>query len=648
MKIRRRSLYTRSVHIENSARQSRLGGESGAARESFVAGPWPPTLLAAILVLLLFPVPGQDDFYITIWPARTLAESGEIVNYAGDRIEQSSALLLTLILAALDTLGGPDPALVARVLSLVCALACLPLAPLALGLRGWTARLCRWLLALFAPFLYWAGSGTEMPIMALLLLAWTWLLRRIRSPRPMSPSAWASLVLIAAAVMSNRPEGGPVWLAVALGFLVLACLPDGPSTPLRFRLVPLLSPLLVGLLVFAALLSWRQAYFGAPWPLPVESKIGVGRGGLPLPSEGGRWRAGLDYLADWNGFGVFGLPLLILVLGAGLGSVLQRARRTAGPTPRDTVPEGLVLAALVAASYLGFTVVSGGDWMEGGRFLVPAAPFFAALGAHGIVSLAEIIPCWNRHWNRRWGSAAWRTALATALLFSSAASVLALALHPKNRALPLWRCGQLDQTPFGHFPWTERSNKAQLRDLPVIDFLDALVPRLRAVAPGRLSFASHQMGFVVHRLSGRHPGALRIIDAAGLAERTLVDCAAIRPRVQRNAGGLWRMGHEYHPSLKVRFLLEDVRDCAGEVPDLDPHHPIDILYELGIPDEALLADFGLSPVFVQRGHFFRRPSLAFVALRRDLLSAADLDGLRTVEYTSEGGSLVIRRSDEPR
>lgn len=73
-------------------------GASRAGRERLA-------LLAALalglgLAICLWSQGGQDDKYISYWPARTLAEHGEIVNYNGARLEQSSSLSLVLLLAA--------------------------------------------------------------------------------------------------------------------------------------------------------------------------------------------------------------------------------------------------------------------------------------------------------------------------------------------------------------------------------------------------------------------------------------------------------------------------------------------------------------------------------------------------------------------
>ena len=593
------------------------------------APPWlPPALVMLALSLLLFPVSGQDDFFITLWPATTLAEQGELLNYNAQRVEQSSTLLWTALLAVGTALSGRDPASFARALSLLAALACAwgltrwfePFAPRFEG--GRPASRAAWMLACAAPFVYWAASGTEMPLMALLCLAWVacvhaWLHRSQGRAR-----VGIALVSISAAVVLTRPEGGAVLLASLVGLALVRGLCADRSP----RAYPLGLPLLA-VAGSSLLLAWaRLAYFGLAWPLPVHAKI-----------DGSAQRAsrvldGLRYLVADNGLTWLGMPALLACIALAL-VITPDPRPRLDPTSdrqRGEARELALLTSLVAGAYLSFAVTAGGDWMEGGRFIVPALPCLM-LGLGLGLSLCLDEPSAAR--------------ASGCLLLLGASSIVLLAAHPKNRALPLWRSGQLegmtlgpsspsrDPYELGTRPWTERSNTTQLRDLAVIAFLDALVERAEQAELDPLTLSSHQMGFVAYRLARKHPGALRFIDAAGLVEPTLLDCEAIADRVTHNAGGVWREGYAYDPHLKVRFLLEDVGDCAPGA--------IDLLYELGIPDEAQLRAHGLRLVYVQDGRLFGRPVYTFVAVREQLLAPLGLSAVERVDYRSERGQLEL-------
>jgi hypothetical protein len=73
----------------------------------------------------LFPSAGRDDSHITYWAAHALSSFGEILNFNGDRFEQSSSLLHVLLLAAIYAVSGFDLVTVGRVFSVLCGVATL-------------------------------------------------------------------------------------------------------------------------------------------------------------------------------------------------------------------------------------------------------------------------------------------------------------------------------------------------------------------------------------------------------------------------------------------------------------------------------------------------------------------------------------------
>ena len=84
---------------------------------------WPilVALLPMVLGLSLLSSTLEDDSYITFWSAHALAESGEIVNYNGDRVEQSSTFAFVLLLAGLHLILPLDVPTIGTVVSLVFA-----------------------------------------------------------------------------------------------------------------------------------------------------------------------------------------------------------------------------------------------------------------------------------------------------------------------------------------------------------------------------------------------------------------------------------------------------------------------------------------------------------------------------------------------
>src|SRR4051812_15689114 len=63
-----------------------------------------PPVVLLVLGAVFFGSTGRDDAYLTYWPAHTLATSGRILNYNGQRVEQSSSLLHVVVLAAVSRL----------------------------------------------------------------------------------------------------------------------------------------------------------------------------------------------------------------------------------------------------------------------------------------------------------------------------------------------------------------------------------------------------------------------------------------------------------------------------------------------------------------------------------------------------------------
>ena len=74
--------------------------------------------------LVLFPVTGHDDKYITYWVAERLARTGQLINYNGERVEQSVVLLQIQMLAAVHLVTRVGVPLLAALLSVAAALGC--------------------------------------------------------------------------------------------------------------------------------------------------------------------------------------------------------------------------------------------------------------------------------------------------------------------------------------------------------------------------------------------------------------------------------------------------------------------------------------------------------------------------------------------
>ena len=336
---------------------------------------WPfliPSVVLFGLSLTLFPSAGRDDSYMTYWPAFALSNFGKIVNYNGDFIEQSSSLLnvvLLAVLAKLSPLSVPDAGPVLSLLSSVAAL--IYTQKLAAKFVDRTlSMLAALLVATSAYFAYWTTGGLETTMAAALFAALSFyyvkFLEKSGSPRP-GWDIWAATLMF----VLVRPETIFVGMSAMVGSLIFVVIGElytagnigENAKPLITKLLRLALVLVVA---WVAVSLFRLMYFGDLFPQPVSAKVN----GLSGPAVIRGWRYLVDAIAS---------PQLLLVFAAGTGGVVYVAfKRLLGTTRRISA---LILAMLVTAQ-LSFLVVAGGDWMEGGRFVVPILPLIAVLGVY--------------------------------------------------------------------------------------------------------------------------------------------------------------------------------------------------------------------------------------------------------------------------
>lgn len=435
---------------------------AGSVRTRQVLGAAGAALLLPILGITLFSATGRDDSHITFWSADALASTGSLVNYNGERIEQSSSLLHTLLLAAARLISIGTTPEVALVLGAVAGAGCVLLAwRLAEDIQpgaGWTGGV---LTATAAYLVYWSLSGMETSLAALAAVWFGMSGGRYLDER----GAAAPAILAAGAWLLVRPEGIAVVLAALLASTVLA--------PRTRRQAGVLAG--ASVLAFAAVTGWRLLFFGLTFPQPVMAKIG----GLGVG-------AGLRYVWGWT------TPALIaLVVFAVLGALTNRRRGAA------------TLAAGIVAAQLAFTVGAGGDWMEGGRMLVPLLPALCALAAAGVRP-------------RRF--AGWQPVLAAVLVVLNLGA-LGWVARSVSTGRPVWV-----PSPVGEeWSWPERRNRIHQRDALFLPEFQATLATLDAGLERTVLYASAQAGMLpYHALVER--GNVRFVDRWSLTTRRDPDC----------------------------------------------------------------------------------------------------------------------------
>lgn len=521
-----------------------------------------PASALLIIGVLLFPSAGQDDTHITCWPAYTLSHYGQMLNYNGQRVEQSSSLLQVILLAALHALTGMNLLTLAKVTSISAGIASLVALSILVS-RVTTRTAGIWaasMAAVSTPIVYWSFSGMETTIAAvagliLIITAADYLSAHQRA------SMWKLCAALASFVMV-RPEA-PVLMTAVLGAVLLTPVAGkriNVSCPWSAagRVRPL-SVLIVGTIICMALFAFRWVYFGALWPQPVAAKFSsLSWSNIVI---------GLHYVKGhaWN----IGAPTAIVTTTLAISLLVTLAQQLRGGMLNAYV----WLSALFACGSLAFVIASSGDWMPTGRFLahfLPVAIAFIPFAVSGTESGRRTLPL-----------------IALVVISLELFSTVTFA-RTGSTSFPLWaRVAEPQSNQDPQFSWFERHSRINVRDIAVIGALDIVITRLAAEKRAPVVAMSGQMGMVPYHIALRHFGRIRFVDRHGLVERSLTDCGSTRDG-PRDTGGLVMTSAQYLDALE-----QQQPGCQLSRPDT--------IFDIGASSRSGVAAYGYEDVFRQSG-----------------------------------------------
>ncbi|MGZ5503679.1 MAG: hypothetical protein ACXWGY_03380, partial [Chthoniobacterales bacterium] len=488
---------------------------------------------------------------------------------------QSSTLLHALILAAAHRLSGIDMIILGRFSAIVFGVAAV------VSVQRLAARVDRrlaiptgLLTAASAYFVYWSFGGMEATLAALLAV-WIVSLFGDYVDAPNERLINRKLISIAAAIgafLLVRPEQPLVLFCMLAGAAGLAFLKRDPSLR-KILVLGFIAGIITG-----AIFLWRWRTFGSLFPQPVNAKSGS----LSLHT----FAAGLRYYRKHI---LLQPGVAIFAIAAALGAV--RALRERNPY--------LIFAMLFLVSYGSFVLLAGGDWMEAGRFFVPLVPIAALFVALAVSRFSQ-----SR-----------ARIFAVIIVLGQLSAIYRTAAHDST-AVPFWSA--VTTEPYataarsGEFTWFERANRPNLRDIPTVQHLDALVRQLRTARAdaATVRIMSAQLGMVAYYVVGQHFEHVEILDRRGLVDRRFSSCPALT-HLDRTAGGL-QLNYDYY--FAHRDELE--RACHIARPD--------IIFDIG--DAPVMPDYTV--VYRQSGTIrtdskwlpgsaFRASQ--FIAVRNDLL-----------------------------
>jgi hypothetical protein len=498
----------------------------GILRDNSMLKSWVAACMGVVMLLLsgfvLLGPGGRDDVYKTLWVAEAFAQTGKVINYNGDAIEQSSSLLHVIILGGLRSIIGGSLADLNLALTVLCGgLGVF----LTVGLARRLGLQSEWLLAatlgVHGTWVYWSMGGLDGVISADCWLFFLWmLLPSLKGGR------WSMLLLAIVLLVLARPENGLIALG-ALGLYLLLQFWIAPRSALDRT--PKHVWIVLGMILgaFLGLVAWRL-WHGGHW-LP-QSALAKTDG-----FHVSRLRQGLGYL--WlESYRHPELFPLWIAMGVGAWRILRRRSLSAG----------VQMLYCIVGMGLCFVAASGGDWMENGRFLVPFLPL---LMLNLYLELSKVTVRWQFPLRLGYASLVILGLFWIAAHFNLGYGFIARPTLPAHRGI-------------SGLSFAERNNKVHLRDgFPFERMLHAH-DRIYALKGEPVTILSQQAGFMMYHLALRRMGQFRFIDLVALCTADFTECAVTRDR-GRMRGGL---------NMDLVYLFDDwdriAGSCAMSKPDI--------------------------------------------------------------------------------
>ena len=288
-----------------------------------------------------------DDAYISMRYAQNFAEGHGLRWNIGEPPVEGYTNFLWVMLLAPAAMLGIDMALWANILGMASAVAGMVLAYFVAnefdsrGRYNLAGLITVFFLSFNPSYVFWAGTGMESSLFAMLLLMGIFLYLREGADR--SKYVAASIVLALASLV--RPEG-PLFFGLA----VLHMCFWQYIRQRRLDAPALLCMVLPFCLIIVPHYLWRLDYYGYIFPNTYYAKTGANNPGVP---------GGIQYVIRFLRGNPCSLGLLLTVLFFS----------------RYTFELSLIYVCVLA--YTAYVIVVGGDWMPFNRFFLPILPWFA-------------------------------------------------------------------------------------------------------------------------------------------------------------------------------------------------------------------------------------------------------------------------------
>ena len=301
------------------------------------------------------------------------------------------------------------------------------------------------------------------------------------------------------------------------------------------------------LLTISLLVAFRYFYFGSPMPLPVSAKVSS------LSLE--KLYAGFYYVLRYgfaNIIFIISMPIAVIYL---IRQLIHRSK-----------PDFyLLLSTFSLLSYTAFIVLSGGDWMQMGRFLVPVLPLAAIL-------------C-TSHLQHSIKKSLYYTLLIAAMIVLNLLSNWN-TLRDESHGTPIWASYRISPEHQQRYSIFEQYNQEHLRDMDAIDTLDHTIDSLIQKGHQPVTLMSGQSGMVFYYTAKKyfiHDGNNKIhfYDTRALVENSLLKCR-LMDDIARSSQGLYfdfdqffnkQPALNYECNIPKPDILYDINDMTRQLPD---------------------------------------------------------------------------------
>lgn len=540
----------------------------------------------------MFGAAGCDDCYITYNAALNLSQTGNLVNINLDRIEQGTSLLHVLCLALLHKILQCDMAILGFVFSIVCGIATIIMIYFLAKMivPRFNPLLSACYLAVFGYFIYWSFGGLESTLVALCYMFFMYAFFSLEHRR-YKPLRYILLYISILLLILVRPE--MIFILGLAGFFHCVMLfVTGTQRNIKV-LIYKYAPIAASAVLFFCMVSlFRYLYFHRIFPLPVYAKSS----GIDLYKL---YRSLLYVMND--GYKISLITLMVFIV---FNFVYTGVKKK--------LDEKFSFIFSLCMSNLAFIFLSGGDWMEGGRFFIPVIPmiillFLMTLDNNTFISFNKYII----------------TVVIVLILTDSLVFTIA-----ESKGVPFFFRDSIAKRYYipekndRNYSFCERMNKPHLRDMHIITEMNDIIGKVSTLKEEPVTVLTRQMGMVPYYIKETHGNDVRFYDRCGL---TTAEFFREDKKQLKTNGGLQVQNVDIFNILRDKYLKEDP----------------DILYDMEYcTNLEYLLDRGYVLFYLQIGNIVventKKTNIGqLIMIREDLYTKLNLSP-EYYEWTKEG------------